>query len=49
MLFKEEILNRDIKEEENLLDEVMVRDLAETKIVKEDLKLSVFNLTNING
>lgn len=49
MLFKEEILNRDVKEEENLLDELMVRDLAETKIVKEELKLSVFNLTNISG
>jgi len=49
MLLKEEILNKDIKEEENLLDEIMIRDLAETKIVKEDLKLSVFNLTNISG
>jgi len=49
MLFKEEILKRDIKEEENLLDELMIRDFAETKIVKEDLKLSVFNLTNISG
>lgn len=49
MLLKEEVLNKDVKEEENLLDEIMVRDLAETKIVKEDLKLSVFNLTNISG
>lgn len=49
MLFKEETLNRDIKEEENLLDELMIRDFAETKVVKEDLKLSVFNLTNISG
>ena len=49
MLFKEEILGRDIKDEENLLDELMIRDFAETKVVKEDLKLSVFNLTNING
>ena len=49
MLFKEEILDRDIKDEENLLDELMIRDFAETNVVNEDLKLSVFNLTNING
>lgn len=49
MLFKEEVLTRDIKEEENLLDELMIRDFAETKVVKEDLKISVFNLTNISG
>ena len=49
MLFKEEILDRNIKDEEDLLDEIMVRDFAETKIVKEELKLSVFNLTNISG
>lgn len=49
MLFKEEVLNYDIKDEENSLDELMVRDFAETKLVKEDLKLSIFNLTNING
>lgn len=49
MLLKEETLKRDIKDEENLLDELMVRDFAETKVVKEDLKLSVFNLTNISG
>ena len=49
MLFKEEILDKSIKEEENLLDELMVRDFAETAVVKEDLKLSVFNLTNISG
>ena len=49
MLLKEEIINRDIIEEENLLDEVMVRDFSETNLAKEDLKLSIFNLTNING
>jgi hypothetical protein len=48
-LIKNDILNKDIKEEENLLDELMVRDFAETAVVKEDLKLSVFNLTNISG
>lgn len=49
MLLKEEIINRDIIEEENLLDEVMIRDFSETNLAKEDLKLSIFNLTNING
>lgn len=49
MLFKEEVLDKSIKEEEDLLDELMVRDFAETAVVKEDLKLSVFNLTNISG
>ncbi|MDD4937733.1 MAG: hypothetical protein PHX34_01820 [Candidatus Shapirobacteria bacterium] len=49
MLLKEEIISGDINKEENLLDEVMVRDFSETNLVKEDLKLSIFNLTNING
>lgn len=49
MLFKEETLDRNIKDEEDLLDEIMIRDFAETKIVKEELKLSIFNLTNISG
>jgi len=49
MLLKEELINGDIAAEENLLDEVMVRDFSETNLAKEDLKLSVFNLTNING
>jgi len=49
MLIKEEVINGDINTQENLLDEVMVRDFSETNLVKEDLKLSIFNLTNING
>jgi hypothetical protein len=49
MLLKEEIINGDISAEENLLDEVMVRDFSETNLAKEDLRLSIFNLTNING
>lgn len=49
MLVKEEILTGNIRDQENLLDEIMIRDFSETKLVKEDLKLSVFNSSNING
>ncbi|MFA5749672.1 MAG: hypothetical protein WC895_00410 [Candidatus Shapirobacteria bacterium] len=48
-LTKEEILKKDIDQSDDFLDEVMIRDFSETKIVNEDLKLSVVNLTNENG
>ena len=48
-LTKEEIVKNDTDLSEDLLDEVMIRDFAETKIIKEDLKLSIVNTTNVSG
>lgn len=48
-LTKEEIVKNDTDLSEDFLDEVMIRDFAETKIIKEDLKLSIINTTNVGG
>ena len=48
-LIKEEILKNDTDQSDDFLDEIMVRDFSETKVVNEDLKLSVINLTNEDG
>lgn len=49
MILKEEIIKKDIREEGDLLDEVMVRDFSENKLVNEDIRLSVINTTNNDG
>lgn len=49
VLMKEEIIKGDLKDQANLFDEVMIRDFSETNLVREDLLLSVFNTTEING
>lgn len=49
MLIKEEFLDRNLDLEEDLLDEIMVRDFSETDIVRDDLKVSLFNLGNVGG
>jgi len=49
MILKEEVIKKDIREERDLLDEVMVRDFSESKLANEDIRLSVINTTNIDG
>lgn len=48
-LNKEEWLKGDVDKNDDFLDRVMVRDFSETKLVDEDLKLSVINLSEANG
>lgn len=48
-LIKEEIVKNDIDLSEDFLDEIMVRDFAETKIVNEDLKISIINISDVSG
>ncbi len=48
-LTKEEIVKNDTDLSEDFLDEVMIRDFAETKIIQEDLKLSIINTTDVSG
>lgn len=49
VLIKEEVFKGELKDQFNLFDEIMIRDFSETNLVKEDLLLSVFNTSNING
>ena len=49
LLNKNENLSGGIDENEIYLDQVMLRDFAETKIVNEDIKLSVINISRVNG
>lgn len=49
MLFKKENLDKSLKEEESFLDEVMSRDFADSKLVNEETRLSVFNTTSEEG
>jgi hypothetical protein len=48
-LTKEEFLDKDVDKSDDFLDEVMIRDFSETKVVNEDLKLSIINATEIDG
>ena len=48
-LNKEEWLKGDMDKNDDFLDRVMVRDFSETRLVDEDLKLSVINLSEANG
>lgn len=48
-LTKEEIVKNDIDLSEDLLDEVMIRDFTQIKVIEEDLKLSIINITEIGG
>lgn len=48
-LIKEEMVKKDIDLSEDFLDEVMVRDFAQSKIIEEDLKLSIINITEVGG
>jgi len=49
MILKGEIIKKDVREEGELLDEVMVRDFSETRLANEDIRLSIINTTNIDG
>lgn len=46
---KEELVTKDVDLSDDFLDEVMIRDFAETKVINEDLKLSIINMTEISG
>lgn len=48
-LIKDELVKKDIDLSDDFLDEVMIRDFAETKVIGEDLKLSIINMTEVNG
>ena len=48
-LIKDELVKEDIDMSDDFLDEVMIRDFAETKVISEDLKLSIINMTEVNG
>jgi hypothetical protein len=49
MILKNEVIDKEISQSSDLLDEIMVRDFAESKVVNEDLKLSMVNMTNMDG
>lgn len=49
VLMKEEVFRGELKDQVNLFDEIMIRDFSETNLIKEELLLSVFNTTEING
>ena len=49
LINKTEELNGDVDKNEVFLDKVMVRDFSETKIVNDDLKISVINSSSSNG
>lgn len=48
-LVKEELVKKDIDLSDDFLDEIIVRDFAETKIIYEDVKLSIINTTDVTG
>lgn len=48
-LIKDEMIKKDIDLSDDFLDEIMVRDFAESRIINEDLKLSIINMTEIGG
>ena len=49
MLFKEEKLEGDLLERQWILDEIMVRDFGDSKLLNQDLRLTVFNTTEHEG
>ena len=49
MLIKKEYVKGDITLQDDFLNEIMVRDFAETDIVKQEIKMSIFNLSEMNG
>ncbi len=49
LISKSEVLEKDSDVQVDWLNEVMLRDFSESKILKEDLKLSVVNISKENG
>lgn len=47
-LYKEENL-KDLKNNSQLIDKVMLRDMADSNILESDIRVVVYNLTNENG
>jgi hypothetical protein len=49
MLLKTEKINGRLNENNNILDEIMIRDFSESKLNNEELRLSIFNSTSQSG
>ncbi|MGI5840602.1 MAG: hypothetical protein ACOX6N_00020 [Patescibacteria group bacterium] len=49
MIYKEEAVSKDLKEEAAILDEVMMRDFADNRILNSDIKISIINTSEISG
>lgn len=49
VIIKEDSINNNLVEEKSVLDEIMARDFADSRIVNEELRLSVFNTTAESG
>lgn len=48
-LFKEENINGDLKNETEKFDEILPRDFADSKLLNEEIKVSVYNASNEDG
>ncbi len=49
MLYKEENVTENLADEAILLDEVMMRDFADNRVLKGDLRINTMNTTEISG
>lgn len=49
LIKKTENLEGDVDKNEAFLDKIMPRDFSETKVVNDDLKLSIINSSNVDG
>jgi len=49
LIRKTEKLQGNVDKNEAFLDKIMPRDFSETKVVNDDLKLSIINSSNVNG
>jgi hypothetical protein len=49
LIRKTERMDGDVDKNEAFLNKIMVRDFSETKIINDDLKLSVINSSNVDG
>lgn len=49
LLNKEETMKGNVDKNDAFLDEIMIRDFSETRVVGEDIKLSVINLSEADG
>ena len=49
MIFKDEMIEKEISRREWLLSEMMVRDFADNRLLNQDLRISLFNTTDSEG
>ncbi|MCW1948901.1 MAG: LytR C-terminal domain-containing protein [Candidatus Shapirobacteria bacterium] len=49
LIRKNEKIEKDIDKSEAFLDKIMLRDFSETKVVNDDIKLSVVNSSSVDG